>query len=331
VLQEFSSSWDRLAEQASSPAARRPYLHGKAVSRLRSQGIEFHVDEKCGNRHFMRPYRTGREPAMSDIAPESTDACAAHHEHCRAELAPYQMFMFGLGVYVLLALAAQTFLRLSASTNAILDHLDDGICLIFFFDFFVSLFTARSKLAYLKWGWIDLISSIPMIDMFRAGRIARIIRILRAFRGVRSARFVADYLIHQRANGAFFGVALLSILLVLFSSIAILQFENTAEANIRTPQDALWWALHDGHHGGIRRQVSGDHRRADDRRRADDGGSRNLRIVHGTGGVVDPDSLEEGRPAGCGIDETARGYCGDSTAPGRYEPYPGSVSRRTRR
>jgi voltage-gated potassium channel len=180
---------------------------------------------------------------MSDIAPESTDACAAHHEHCRAELAPYQMFMFGLGVYVLLALAAQTFLRLSASTNAILDHLDDGICLIFFVDFFVSLFTARNRLAYLKWGWIDLISSIPMIDMFRAGRIARIIRILRAFRGVRSARFVADYLIHQRANGAFFGVALLSILLMLFSSIAILQFENTAEANIRTPQDALWWAF----------------------------------------------------------------------------------------
>jgi voltage-gated potassium channel len=180
---------------------------------------------------------------MSDIAPEDHLHSPAHEEHCRAELAPYQMFMFGLGVYVLLALAAQTFLKLNESTNAILDHLDDGICLIFFFDFFVSLFTARSKLAYLKWGWIDLISSIPMIDMFRAGRVARIIRILRAFRGVRSARFVADYLIHNRANGAFFGVALLSILLVLFSSIAILQFENTAEANIRTPQDALWWAF----------------------------------------------------------------------------------------
>jgi voltage-gated potassium channel len=180
---------------------------------------------------------------MPVIATEHHFDSPAHHEHCRAELAPYQMFMFGLGVYVLLALAAQTFLHLSQSTNAILDHLDDGICLIFFFDFFVSLFTARSKLGYLKWGWIDLLSSIPMVDMFRAGRVARIIRILRAFRGVRSARFVADYLIHHRANGAFFGVALLSILLVLFSSIAILQFENTAESNIRTPQDALWWAF----------------------------------------------------------------------------------------
>jgi len=151
--------------------------------------------------------------------------------------------MFGLGVYVLLALGAQTFLPLSDSTSAILDHLDDGICLVFLGDFFISLFHAPNKLAYLKWGWIDLLSSIPMIDMFRAGRIARIIRILRAFRGIRSARFIADYLVHYRANGAFFGVALLSILLVLFSSIAILQFENTAESNIRTPQDALWWAF----------------------------------------------------------------------------------------
>jgi voltage-gated potassium channel len=179
---------------------------------------------------------------MPDVPSEPPDTDSAPGEPC-AELAPYQMFMFGLGVYVLLVLSAQTFLHLSESTNAILDHLDDGICVIFFIDFFVSLFTARSKLAYLRWGWIDLLSSIPMIDMFRAGRVARIIRILRAFRGVRSARFMADYLIHHRANGAFFGVALLSILLVLFSSIAILQFETTSDGNIRTPQDALWWAF----------------------------------------------------------------------------------------
>ena len=159
------------------------------------------------------------------------------------ELGPYQMFMFGLGIYVLLALAAETLLPISQSTDDILDEVDNGICVIFFVDFFISLYRAPSRLAYLKWGWIDLLSSIPMIDMFRAGRIARIIRILRAFRGVRSARFLADYLVHHRANGAFFAVALLSILLVLFSSIAILQFENTADGNIRTPQDAVWWAF----------------------------------------------------------------------------------------
>jgi voltage-gated potassium channel len=151
--------------------------------------------------------------------------------------------MFGLGVYVLLSLAAQTFLGLSESTNAILDQVDQLICVVFFLDFWVNLYAAKNKFAYLKWGWIDLVSSIPMIDLARAGRLARVIRILRAFRGVRSARFLADYLLHRRADGAFFAVALLSVLLVLFSSISILQFETAPNSNIRTPQDALWWAF----------------------------------------------------------------------------------------
>jgi voltage-gated potassium channel len=30
--------------------------------------------------------------------------------------------------------------------------------------------------------------------------------------------------------------------MVLFSSIAILQFETTAESNIKTAEDAIWWS-----------------------------------------------------------------------------------------
>jgi voltage-gated potassium channel len=171
-----------------------------------------------------------------------SDAAPAADARPHAELGPYQLFMFALGVYVLLALGAQTFLNLSPSTNAIIDHLDDLICLIFFGDFFVSLWRAPSKLGYLKWGWIDLVSCIPMVDMLRVGRIARIVRILRAFRGIRAARFVADYLLHYRADGAFFSMGLISLVLLASSSIAILQFEKAPESNIRTPQDALWWA-----------------------------------------------------------------------------------------
>ncbi|MBI3864933.1 MAG: potassium channel family protein [Planctomycetia bacterium] len=175
---------------------------------------------------------------MNEPASAGPENDPSHHE-----LRPYQLFMFGLGVFVLLSLAAQSFLKLSESTNAILDQVDQIVCVVFFVDFWINLYTAHDRLAYLKWGWIDLLSSIPMIDMARAGRVARIIRILRAFRGVRSARFLADYLLHRRADGAFFAVALLSVLLVLFSSISILQFETAAESNIRTPQDALWWAF----------------------------------------------------------------------------------------
>ena len=38
-------------------------------------------------------------------------------------------------------------------------------------------------------------------------------------------------------------VSFVSILLVVFASVAVLQFEPLAEnSNIRSPQDALWWA-----------------------------------------------------------------------------------------
>jgi voltage-gated potassium channel len=159
------------------------------------------------------------------------------------ELRPYQLFMFALGIYVLVALAIQTFLTLDPDTDELLDQVDRFICVIFFVDFLFNLVSAPNRWAYLKWGWIDLLSCLPMVDFARAGRLARVIRVFRAFRGVRAARFVTYYLVNRRRDGAFFGVTLLGLLLVLFSSLAILQFETAQESNIKNPQDALWWAF----------------------------------------------------------------------------------------
>ena len=172
---------------------------------------------------------------MDDDRSTDVESCAA--------LSPYHLFMFLLGIYALLAMAAQTFFHLDSSTLQVLDRVDDGLCILFFVDFLVHLYLAPSKSRYLIWGWLDLLSSLPAIDAFRAARIARIIRILRAFRCIRSARFLATYLSQRRSDGAFFAAAMLSILLVLFSSIAMLQFETAPESNIRTAEDSLWWAF----------------------------------------------------------------------------------------
>jgi voltage-gated potassium channel len=37
-------------------------------------------------------------------------------------------------------------------------------------------------------------------------------------------------------------VALISILMIIFSSIAILQFEKDINSNIKTAEDAIWWS-----------------------------------------------------------------------------------------
>lgn len=155
----------------------------------------------------------------------------------------YQVIMLFLCCYVLAALFITTVFTLSPQTNAILNSLDTLICLVFIGDFTWNLSRAKSKLGYMKWGWIDLISSIPMLDIFRAGRLIRIIRILRVLRGVRSTKMLLQFIYRNRSKGAFTTVAILSFLMVTFSSIAILNVEATEGANIKTAEDALWWAF----------------------------------------------------------------------------------------
>lgn len=155
----------------------------------------------------------------------------------------WQLFMLILCGYVLIAMLVETVFRLSAETVELLTWIDTFICALFIGDFFHALATAPSRLGYLKWGWIDLISSIPAVPVLRWGRLARIARILRLLRGFRSAKTIATFLYENRSRGAFGTVVMISFLLVIVASIAILNVETVPDANIRNAGDALWWAL----------------------------------------------------------------------------------------
>ena len=80
---------------------------------------------------------------------------------CDAELRPYEFFMLLLCAYSLLSLTAETFLRLQPETVAIMDSVDNLVCGIFLLDFIISFGKAANKLHFMRWGWIDLLSSIP--------------------------------------------------------------------------------------------------------------------------------------------------------------------------
>lgn len=159
------------------------------------------------------------------------------------DIRPYQIFMLLLCVYSLISLSAETFVQLPTAEVAVLDAIDNVICGIFLLDFIIGVGTAESKFAFLKWGWIDLVSSIPVVDVFRAGRIVRLVRILRVLRGIRLARILAKYLQKNRADGTILAVIFVSILLLLLSSVAILQVEQVEGANIKSGSDALWWSI----------------------------------------------------------------------------------------
>jgi voltage-gated potassium channel len=46
----------------------------------------------------------------------------------------------------------------------------------------------------------------------------------------------------NKAEGTFTSVGVIALLLVIFSALAILQVEDDPNSNIKTAEDALWWA-----------------------------------------------------------------------------------------
>ncbi len=159
------------------------------------------------------------------------------------KLTGFQLLMLVLCIYVLGALLVEVAFKLPPQVSSLLQTLDTVICFIFLADFFHRLYRAENRLAFLKWGWVDFISSIPMLNIFRWGRIVRVVRLIRILRSVRSMKFILGVLFENRAKGTFSTVVLITVSLLIFSAIAILNVETVPEANIKTAGDALWWAM----------------------------------------------------------------------------------------
>jgi voltage-gated potassium channel len=176
------------------------------------------------------------ESTMSD---PQTDAQAASDPR-----SVYQVFMLVLCVMALAGIVLQNVFRLDPEIETILDYADSLICIAFAADFMLSLIRAENRLRYLlTWGGLDFLSSTPTFDVARWGRLARIARISRVLRGVRATRLLTGVILRKRSQSTFVAAALLALILVIGSSTAILHFETLPESNIRTADDALWWAF----------------------------------------------------------------------------------------
>ena len=152
--------------------------------------------------------------------------------------------MLAVSFYTIVALAVGVILRPEGETRMVLEYADRAICAVFLMDFVVCLYKAPNRWRYMyTWGWLDLLSSIPVLDATRWGRAARIARLLRVLRGIKATRILATVVIAKRTQSAFLAVALIAILLHIVAAISILQVESAPESNIKTAEDALWWAL----------------------------------------------------------------------------------------
>ena len=147
-----------------------------------------------------------------------------------------------LSIYVLITLVVSTVYKLSPEVARLLDFIDNGICIFFLMEFCIRFYKAPNKMKFMKWGWIDIISSIPTVDFLRAGRMLRLIRLLRILRAFRSTRHLVQFVFKNKTKGTFATVSVIAVLMVIFSSIAILQVEDDTNSNIKTAEDAIWWA-----------------------------------------------------------------------------------------
>jgi voltage-gated potassium channel Kch len=114
---------------------------------------------------------------------------------------------------------------------------------IFLGDFLYRFFTAASKSSYFfrKFGWADLLSSLPLpqTKILRVFRLWRVIRLARAF-GVRN---LVRELVDNRAANALLTVVFLVFCVLEFGALGVLSAEKSSpDANITNASGALWWA-----------------------------------------------------------------------------------------
>ena len=162
----------------------------------------------------------------------------------KEEVGFFQVFIFLLSLYVILALVGDALFDFDPEVKRLLQQIDNGVCVIFLGDFLWRFFKAANKWEFMRWGWIDLISSIPAWNGLLLGRSVRLLRILRLIRAFRSFHSLRTHLFKDFRRGVLGSVGIGVVFLVLFCSVGVLSFErDTPGANIHNGNDALWWAM----------------------------------------------------------------------------------------
>ena len=161
----------------------------------------------------------------------------------RPQSPAYQLFMLFLCVATLAGVAIQVVVHPAGEVRGVLQMADTVACGLFFIDFLITLRRAPDKWRYMyTWGWLDLVSSIPVVDAARWGRAARLARLLRLLRGIKASVVLTEVVLMRRRQSAFLAAGLTLLLVIVSASVLILTVEDSPLANIRTTEDALWWA-----------------------------------------------------------------------------------------
>ena len=120
---------------------------------------------------------------------------------------------------------------------------DNTLCIFLLGDFFVRLMNAPDKFRFMRYGWFDLLSSIPAFGTGYIRDITRISRLLRIYRIYYTVRYVLKRLRSNPEERIFLLIACSVVSVLMMTSIAILAVETAPDSNILTAEDSLWWAI----------------------------------------------------------------------------------------
>jgi voltage-gated potassium channel Kch len=134
----------------------------------------------------------------------------------------------------------------------ILLAMDLLLCGLFLLDFARALIVAPNKVAYvfgerpgrsLPYGILELIGAIPILFVLRFFRVVRLMRAGWTMSDLKPPA-LARAVLASRAGSAVYLTMIVTFIVLLFGSIAVLWFElHDPEANIASSTDALWWAF----------------------------------------------------------------------------------------
>lgn len=145
-----------------------------------------------------------------------------------------------LSIFSILLLTLTFFIPQDSEVSRLLSIFDYMLCVVFLYDFFDQFFKAENKWTYfIKHGWLDLLSSIPLVPQFRYVRIFRIFRILRI---IKSVKILVTFIKDNRAMSLYGFVIFCACMILILCTTAVLYVEQGV-GNIKTAEDALWWSF----------------------------------------------------------------------------------------
>ncbi|MBN2651009.1 MAG: potassium channel family protein [Spirochaetales bacterium] len=155
----------------------------------------------------------------------------------------YNILSLFLCLYVLVEISLEVVIKIPSNIQERLDLIDLAICIFFLMDWFFFFFMAKDKKKYFKIRFIDLIASIPFVQLlrpFRIFRTLRLIRLLRLAKGFKGINALMRIFFRNPARSALSLYSVLTIIIYFYCSLGLYTYEKEVNQAISNFGDVLW-------------------------------------------------------------------------------------------